>query len=146
MSISYIFGKKELTILAAAAVGRTDFLPEGFADDVQQREQTDILEGLKRKGYVSFSDRRSGRISVEQTAAFFMNMIAEADYSAVSDDGGIYAFYCPKLVIILGKDRLSAEKCRITPLRDENDLRIYSEENDIIFGDKKKLHERNEEK
>lgn len=144
MSISYIFGKKELTVLSAAVVGRTDILPEGFSEAVSQGEQTSVLGSLKRKGYISYSDSRTGRISVEQTAAFLVNMIADADSLALSADGRACAFYCPKLIIIVEQDRLSAEKCRITPLRDESELRIYSEENDKAFGEKRK-NERNEE-
>lgn len=128
MAVSYILDKKALSFLWVNCGGNEDDIPLPLYEKNEPTDFPKITERLKKLGLLHTLGKR---IDVERTIGFLIESMIAAE--KVDLIGKMVIFCCKKLVIAAGEDRFSDKKCRLVPMKNNEELEKYlAEQNEDI--------------
>jgi len=104
--------------------GNSGLLPGEIFGNAETSDPISILKKLEKVGYIHLSE---DGIDIERTVRFLISSLVGAEIPEVS--GGRAVFQCEKLIIAAERDRLSAGKLKLAPLKDVEMLEEYLREN-----------------
>lgn len=117
MSVSYLVGLEELTVLAhfsgCSALPGFSALPA-----VEGERCRALLLGLDEKGMVQLS---GDRVAVHPPLAFVIRTMAHAGLTARAENGAL-AYCAPDLGVVVGRVPRGKERFRLTPTPDAREL------------------------
>lgn len=128
MAVSYILDKKALSFLWVKCGGNEDDIPQPLYEKNEPTDFLKITERLKKLGLLhTFGEK----MDVERTIGFLIESMIGAEQ--VDLIGKMVVFRCKKLVIAAEEDRFSDKKCRLVPMKNNEELEKYlAEQNEDI--------------
>lgn len=126
MFTAYIIDKAGFSLLCRLTGRDTAHIPERLLEDIDGDNAANALKKLCDVGYAHVSGEH---IDIEKTMDFLVSSVLDTDDVTEENKGKRVIFRCKKLIIIVEEDRLSKKKCRIVPIKDEEMLKEYYEEN-----------------
>lgn len=128
MAVSYILDKKALSFLWVNCGGNEDDIPLPLYEKNEPTDFLKITERLKKLGLLhTFGER----MDVERTIGFLIESMIGAEQ--VDLIGKMVIFCCKKLVIAAEEDKFADKKCRLVPMKNNEELEKYlAEQNEDI--------------
>lgn len=126
---SYILDRSCFTLLCVLVGGNRDniSIPKAFYEDITEESYNYAIKKLSDIGYIHVTGER---IDMERTIHFLISKIISTPEENAERIGRSYVFRCDNIIIVMENDRLSAKKCRIVPIKDEEMLNEYFSENE----------------
>lgn len=121
---AYLFTKEELTFLTSL-VAQDGCLPEGFCSYAVSTDNNKNIEALYRKKYIIQKEP----IVVDRVMAFILTRLAHYDRYSIRSQGKYTVCFSEDILIVLTEDMHTKNGIKLIPLKNEDELEKFLEEN-----------------